>query len=143
MLNNKSTTIMKSNNIYFVRFTKSSDIEDNAHPIYQDLSNALDKEDGKYLGFTNGEDLFIRLVYFKVQKVLDVFTKNGFEFEVTDVTSDVISGDIQKKFPEVEKLTPYMFDNFRIENTSVDDVLDKILEKGMDSLTDFDKNILK
>ena len=142
MLNNKSTTIMKSNNIYFVRFTKSSDIEDNAHPIYQDLSNALDKEDGKYLGFTNGEDLFIRLVYFKVQKVLDVFTKNGFEFEVTDVTSDVISGDIQKKFPEVEKLTPYMFDNFRIENTSVDDVLDKILEKGINSIDNIDKMIL-
>ena len=142
MLNNKSTTIMKSNNIYFVRFTKSSDIEDNAHPIYQDLSNALDKEDGKYLGFTNGEDLFIRLVYFKVQKVLDVFTKYGFEFEVTDVTSDVISGDIQKKFPEVEKLTPYMFDNFRIENTSVDDVLDKILEKGINSIDNIDKIIL-
>ena len=142
MLNNKSTTIMKSNNIYFVRFTKSSDIEDNAHPIYQDLSNALDKEDGKYLGFTNGEDLFIRLVYFKVQKVLDVFTKNGFEFEVTDVTSDVLSGDIQKKFPEVEKLTPYMFDNFRIENTSVDDVLDKILEKGINSIDNIDKIIL-
>ena len=142
MLNNKSTTIMKSNNIYFVRFTKSSDIEDNAHPIYQDLSNALDKEDGKYLGFTNGEDLFIRLVYFKVQKVLDVFTKYGFEFEVTDVTSDVISGDIQKKFPEVEKLTPYMFDNFRIENTSVDDVLDKILERGINSIDTIDKMIL-
>ena len=142
MLNNKSTTIMKSNNIYFVRFTKSSDIEDDAHPIYQDLSNALDKEDGKYLGFTNGEDLFIRLVYFKVQKVLDVFTKHEFEFEVTDVTSDVISGDIQKKFPEVEKLTPYMFDNFRIENTSVDDVLDKILEKGINSIDNIDKIIL-
>ena len=142
MLNNKSTTIMKSNNIYFVRFTKSSDIEDNAHPIYQDLSNALDKEDSKYLGFTNGEDLFIRLVYFKVQKVLDVFTKHEFEFEVTDVTSDVISGDIQKKFPEVEKLTPYMFDNFRIENTSVDDVLDKILEKGINSIDNIDKMIL-
>ena len=142
MLNNKSTTIMKSNNIYFVRFTKSSDIEDDNHPIYQDLSNALDKEDGKYLGFTNGEDLFIRLVYFKVQKVLDVFTKYGFEFEVTDVTSDVISGDIQKKFPEVEKLTPYMFDNFRIENTSVDDVLDKILERGINSIDTIDKMIL-
>ena len=143
MLNNKSTTIMKSNNIYFVRFTKSSDIEDNAHPIYQDLSNALDKEDGKYLGFTNGEDLFIRLVYFKVQKVLDVFTKHEFEFEVTDVTSDVISGDIQKKFPEVEKLTPFMFDDFRIENTSVDDVLDKILEKGINSIDSIDKRILE
>lgn len=142
MLNNKSTTIMKSNNIYFVRFTKSSDIEDDTHPIYQDLSNALDKEDSKYLGFTNCEDLFIRLVYFKVQKVLDVFTKHGFEFDVTDVTNDVISGDIQKKYPEVEKLTPYMFDNFRIENTSVDDVLDKILERGINSIDTIDKMIL-
>ena len=142
MLNNKSTTIMKSNNIYFVKFTKSTDIEDDAHPIYQDLSNALDKEDSKYLGFTNGEDLFIRLVYFKVQKVLDVFAKHGFEFVVTDVTNDVISGDIQKKYPEVEKLTPYMFDNFRIENTSVDDVLDKILERGINSIDTIDKMIL-
>ena len=143
MLNNKSTTIMKSNNIYFVRFTKFSDIEDDNHPIYQDLSNALDKEDSKYLGFTNNEDVFIRLAYFKVQKVLDVFSKHGFEFEVTDVTNGVISGDIQKKFPEVEKLTPFMFDDFRIENTTIDDVLDKILEKGIDSIDSIDKRILE
>jgi len=134
---------MKSNNIYFVRFTKFSDIEDDNHPIYQDLSNALDKEDSKYLGFTNNEDVFIRLVYFKVQKVLDVFSKHGFEFEVTDVTNGVISGDIQKKFPEVEKLTPFMFDDFRIENTTIDDVLDKILEKGIDSIDSIDKRILE
>jgi hypothetical protein len=133
---------MKSNSIYFVRFTKSSDIEDDDHPIYQDLSNALDKEDGKYLGFTDSEDLFIRLVYFKVQKVLDIFTKYGFEFEVSDVTSKVISGVIQKKYPEVEKLTPHMFDNFRIENTSIDDVLDKILENGINSIDSIDKAIL-
>jgi len=134
---------MKSNNIYFVRFTKFSDIEDDNHPIYQDLSNALDKEDSKYLGFTNNEDVFIRLAYFKVQKVLDVFSKHGFEFEVTDVTNGVISGDIQKKFPEVEKLTPFMFDDFRIENTTIDDVLDKILEKGIDSIDSIDKRILE
>ena len=134
---------MKSNKIYFVRFTKSSDIEDDNHPIYQDLSNALDKEDSKYLGFTNNEDVFIRLVYFKVQKVLDIFSKHGFEFEITDVTDGVISGDIQKKFPEVEKLTPFMFDDFRIENTSVDDVLDKILEKGINSIDSIDKRILE
>ena len=41
-----------------------------------------------------------------------------------------------------EKLTPYMFDNFRIENTSVDDVLDKILEKGINSIDNIDKMIL-
>ena len=35
-----------------------------------------------------------------------------------------------------------MFDNFRIENTSVDDVLDKILEKGINSIDNIDKIIL-
>ena len=35
-----------------------------------------------------------------------------------------------------------MFDNFRIENTSVDDVLDKILEKGINSIDNIDKMIL-
>jgi hypothetical protein len=134
---------MKANNIYFVKFTKSSDIEDDKHPIYQDLSNSLDKEDSKYIGFTNNDDIFIRLVQFQAKKVLDVFTKHGFEFDVTDVTSGVISGDIQNKFPEVQKLTPYMFDDFRIENTSIDDVLDKILEKGIDSIDSIDKRILE
>ena len=35
-----------------------------------------------------------------------------------------------------------MFDNFRIENTSVDDVLDKILERGINSIDTIDKMIL-
>ena len=36
-----------------------------------------------------------------------------------------------------------MFDDFRIENTTIDDVLDKILEKGIDSIDSIDKRILE
>jgi urate oxidase len=138
---------MKSNKIYFVKFTKSVDVngvDDNdfTHPIYSDLNDILDVNESKYLGFTNDENLFIRLLDYKVKSVLDVFSKHGFEFKVFDVTSKVISGDIQKMYPEVQDLTPYMFDDFRLENTTQDDVLDKILEKGIDSLDDLDKRIL-
>jgi hypothetical protein len=137
---------MKANKIYLLKFTKTVNVEDGdefTHPIYNDLSNCLNADEQKYLGFADNEDIFIRLVDYKVSLVSNIFTKYGFEFDVIDVTSSVIKGDIQKEYPEVEKLTPYLFEDFRIDTTSVDDILDKINEKGMDSLDNIDKKILK
>lgn len=134
---------MKANKIYLIKFTKLINIEDEKHPIYNDFTNCLNPDEQKYLGFADNEDIFIRLVDYKVSLVSNIFTKYGFEFDVIDVTSSVIKGDIQKEYPEVEKLTPYLFEDFRIDTTSVDDILDKINEKGMDSLDNIDKKILK
>ena len=50
---------------------------------------------------------------------------------------------MQKLYPEVDKLTPKFFENFRIDNTDVDYVLEKISEKGIDSLDSVDRIILK
>lgn len=44
---------------------------------------------------------------------------------------------------EFDKFPSQMFTKFRKESTSTDDVLDKIIEKGMDKLDDIDKDILK
>jgi len=133
---------MKANKIYLIKFTKLVNIEDEKHPIYNDFTNCLNPEDQKYIGFTDNEDVFVRLNDYKVDTFADVFTKHGFEFDVLDVTDSVIKGNIQKKYPEVEALTPYLFEDFRLETTSIDDILDKINETGMDSLDVIDKNIL-
>ena len=66
-----------------------------------------------------------------------------FEFTKTDVTDKVISGEIAKEYPEVKEVTPKLFTDFRLDNTSVDDILDKIIESGIDSLDKIDKTILK
>jgi hypothetical protein len=58
----------------------------------------------------------------------------------TDVTEKVISGEIQAEYPEVEK---ELFENFRLDNVTVDDVLDKISRLGIESLDDIDKKILE
>ena len=137
---------MKSNKIYFVEFInkiETGDVDDFSHPLYGDLTNCLSEHEHQYLGFTNNEDLFINLPDFQVKKVLDVFSKHNFDYKVSDVTDKVILGDIQKQYPEVEDLTPMIFQNFRIENTSIDDVLDKINEKGISSLDEIDKQILE
>lgn len=135
---------MKSNKIYFVKFTKTVDIDTTEeHPIYQELSQVIDEEEKSYLGFTDSEDVFIRLVDYKVKKILSIFKKHGFEFTVEDYSKKVSLGIAQKEYPEVEILTPQIFQDYRIEFTSVDDVLDKILESGIDSLDETDKLILK
>jgi len=134
--------MMKANKIYLIKFTKLVNIDDEKHPIYNDFTNCLNPEDQKYVGFADNEDIFIRLNDYKVDSFASIFTKYGFEFDVLDVTDSVIKGKTQKIYPEVEALTPYLFEDFRLDTTSVDDILDKINETGMDSLDNTDTVIL-
>lgn len=137
---------MKANKIYLLKFIdKPSDIEDDNfnRPVYKDLSLSLNDEDKNYIGFADNEDMFIRLLDYKVDEVCKILKKNGFSFDVEDVTSEVIRGKVQKEYPEVHKLTPYLFEDFRIDNTTIDDVLDKINETGIESLDKIDKFVLK
>lgn len=135
------------NKIYFLKIVsenvKEFDIDsDDNHPIYEELSDCLDPGDSDYLGFTNDDDIFVRLPDYKVDKITTVLSKY-FEFTKTDVTDEVISGNIEKIYPEVKAVTPKLFNDFRLDNTSVDDILDKIIEGGIESLDKIDKTILK
>lgn len=135
------------NKIYFLKIVSENieeyniDSTDN-HPIYEELSDCLEPGDSDYLGFTKDDDIFVRLPDYKVNKITAVLCKY-FEFTKTDVTDKVISGDIEKIYPEVKEVTPKLFNDFRLDNTSVDDILDKIIEGGIDSLDKIDKTILK
>jgi hypothetical protein len=130
------------NRIYLLRLVDCEAPECNGvHPFYEELTECLDEKDQEYIGFTDDDDLFIRLDEYKVEKVERVF-KKYFIFSKTDVTDKVISGEIQKLYPEVEKFTPKLFENFRLDNTTIDDILDKINDKGIESLDDIDKKVL-
>jgi hypothetical protein len=135
------------NKIYFLKIVSENIEEYNTdsidnHPIYEDLSNCLDPDDVEYLGFTNNDNIFVRLPNYKVDKITVVLSKY-FEFIKIDVSDKVISGEIQKLYPEVKAISPKLFNDFRLDNTSVDDILDKIIESGVDSLDKIDKIILK
>lgn len=62
----------------------------------------------------------------------DAFFDNPIEYEFKDESGDDISNQVKE-----------LINKFKRNHTTSDDVLDKILEKGIDSLTDFDKSILK
>jgi hypothetical protein len=137
---------IKSNKVYHIKFTKLVDTgntDDFTHPIYGELSQLIEKDEQCLIGFTDSEDLVARVLDFKLKEICSLFEKHGFEFDVIDVTQEVINGQFQKEYPEVQVLTPNIFDDFRFDYLTVDDVLDKINETGIDSLDDIDKKILK
>ena len=122
--------------IYLFKMT-GEDIEDMTHPFYDEISQVIGEEDVKYMGFTDEDDLFITLDEYRIEKVTFLLQKY-FIISKTDVTEKVMSGEIQVEYPEVE----YLFENFRLENTTVDNVLDKISSLGIESLDYIDKMIL-
>lgn len=118
------------------------DIEDDAdfaHPFFAEIVTVIGEDDLKYLGFTKNDDIFMTLNDDKIERVTKLIQKY-FIFSKTDVTEKVLSGEIQREYPEVEK---ELFEIFRFENTTIDDVLDKINCSGIESLDYIDKIILE
>ena len=70
---------------------------------------------------------------YKFNSFCNLLSKYDIEFNISDVTESVIKGDIQKMYPDVEELTPNLFEDFRYDNTSVDDILDKIIRNHSQS----------
>jgi hypothetical protein len=76
--------------------------------------------------------------------LVDFFDKVSF----SDCTDQVIfDNDMFKKINEIDDYdsdkTKKLFIDFRKELTSIDDILDKISEKGIDYIDDIDKEVLK
>ena len=117
---------------------EDGDNNDFTHPFYAEIAQILVEEDTKHLGFTKDKAMFATLEDAKLEKLSDVMNKY-FIITKTDVTEQVIRGEIQAEYPEVEK---ELFENFRLENTTIDNVLDKINRLGIESLDYIDKAIL-
>ncbi len=106
-----------------------------------EVALTIDSEDADYMGFSNDDDIFVRLNEYKIDKIVNVLSKY-FSFTIEDVSDKALSGELKKLYPEVDKLTPKLFKKFRKDNTTIDHILDKISEKGMQSLDKTDLKIL-
>lgn len=120
----------------------NSDDNDFSHPFFEEITISLNENDANYIGFSDNDEMFVRLNTIKLKRVVDIM-KKYFVIDIKDVSDKVISGELQKLYPEVESLTPKLFRKFRLDNETVDDVLDKINENGLKSLDKVDKKILK
>jgi hypothetical protein len=91
--------------------------------------------------------MFLLFEETKSKQVINFFDKLGVLDQYKDVTNDIHTSKIfdNKDFNSVysSKEFKHIFDEFIYKNLSVDDILDKINERGINSLTKIDKEILK
>lgn len=77
----------------------------------------------------------------KVKRLIGLSEFIGFKIDVKEVTKELFEGEYE--FSKEHEEFFLLLDEYLQSNFDADDVLDKILRKGMDSLTDTDKSILK
>jgi hypothetical protein len=82
------------------------------------------------------------------QRVEDFFQKHSIGYKFDDLSKDAyfdnpIETGFTNENEEISNQLKELVSKFKKNHTTIDDVLDKIIEKGIDSLTDFDKSILK
>ena len=83
------------------------------------------------------------------QRIEDFFQKHSIGYKFDDLSKDAYFDnpiDIEFTNENNEDISHQLKElvfKFKQNHTTTDDVLDKIIEKGIDSLTDFDKSILK
>ena len=137
---------MKSNKIYHIRLGREiikTNYEENdfSHPIYTELATIIELEEAKYIWISDDDELFIRLDENKYKRIKAAFEKY-YELVAEDITEKLLRGEIEKLNPKIRFSNEAFFTSFRKEYTSIDDLLDKINAKGMDSLDTIDKSIL-
>jgi hypothetical protein len=82
------------------------------------------------------------------QRVEDFFQKHSIGYKFDDLSKDAYFDNPIEVFTnenneDISHQLKELVFKFKQNHTTIDDVLDKIIEKGIDSLTDFDKSILK
>ena len=105
--------------------------------------------DAGYSGDAEHELVFAFVTDVQAEKIRTVFENHNILVVVNDVTADVLMGDFETngKWQELFDAESIMnfkttLDEFLRNNLTVDIVLDKISEKGMDSLTEIDFQVL-
>jgi len=102
----------------------------------------------EYTNESGHECMYALLDKHLIEKLDQLYKKYAIKFEVIDITKDVIFDNFVKiKYKdcnnrEVQNEIIQLIKEFKSNWVTKDDILDKILEKGIDSLTDFDLNVL-
>lgn len=135
---------MKSNKIFLIKALSNPEIglEDKMIQEFCDCFEEGDEYNYAVEDVDGLDYIFLRFPDYKVNKICDVLDKY-IEYDLSEITNDLIFGN-EGELKSIIKSDEFkgFFDNFRIENTKVDDVLDKISAKGIDALDDIDREIL-
>ena len=135
--------VMKQVGFFIVGKPQTSEMED---VIFSEMRDVLTNEDFNRIAFCENEEshdiLYTFLNDFKNEELSKLFEKHKVLIHFSDITKDVLKKINLNKSLSSGEFKP-LFDEFISENLTIDFILDKINEVGIESLTDFDYKILK
>jgi len=110
-------------------------------------SNILIHDSEENIYFVKSKLLENKIRYYFIissQKIindLNEILKNKINYKIDNITIDFIHGNRIEGIEYIENKN--FFNNYRLNLITIDDILDKINTKGIESLNEFDKMILK
>jgi hypothetical protein len=144
--------LTNNNSVFYLKFKV---IEDKSFNDKMDgeiitlFKEIMESGDEKYVAFggneKGGETLFLFVDKLKVDRIIKFSNENGILESVEEVSDDVLMGRIESSdFNDLSGDITFesMLDSFISKNLTVDTVLDKINERGMDSLKSIDYDVL-
>lgn len=102
----------------------------------------------EYTDDNNFECMFAIIDDYFVEKITNLYQKYKMKFDINDITQDIIlDNHFRIRYENcygrsVQLDILKLIKEFKNNWISKDDILDKILEKGIESLTDFDLDVL-
>lgn len=142
--------VLKNNAVTMIKMNILTDAQNKAfeNEVQPAMCKIFDENDDKFIAVEeiNGADvLFLFVEQNKIDALITLFNEHGMIDFVKEITQDVLMGDLDSEFIKVMMSDEFksMFDTFILKNLDSDMVLDKIITKGMESLTENDKIVLE
>jgi len=101
----------------------------------------------KYIEFENELGLQCMFAFGEeeiLNDIFEVFHTLSINFVNKDITEDILKGNLPRlEDKHTDAMLRILIDDFLTENQTIDNILDKISESGIDSLNNYDKSILE
>lgn len=141
---------LKNNAVTMIKLNIFNDAQNQAfeNEIQPAMGKIFDENDDQFIAVEeiNGADvLFLFVEQSKINALIDLLNEHNMIDFTKEVSEEVLMGDLDAEFIKVMQSDEFksMFDAFILKNLSSDMVLDKIIEKGIESLTENDKIVLE
>jgi hypothetical protein len=133
---------MKSDRMFLIKTLSEPENGEKMLHEFAEIFDVGDEENYAVEDIGGLDYVFLRFTEYKVEKVCKVLDKY-IRYTVEDITDRIIFGDEgELKYIIKGKEFKVFFNNFRLEVTRLDDVLDKIIKKGIEALDEVDRFVL-
>ena len=142
--------VLKNNAVTMIKMNILTDAQNEAfeNTVQPAMGKIFDENDDKFIAVEeiNGADvLFLFVEQNKVDAFITLLNEHNMIDFSKEISEEVLMGDLDTEFLSMMMSDEFksMFDTFILKNLDSDMVLDKIIAKGMESLTENDKIVLE